>query len=426
MAAENTELRFSVAEPSSWSRKLSITVPRERVARVRRTVASQLAGNVRLPGFRKGKLPESLVEKQFGASIEQQTLDRVIQESYREALDQGGFQPISQGEVQNVQYAGKESDLTFDVQFEVQPTLSLARTGGFVVPRPSDDVDDAEADAVLERLRSGRAELHAVEGRGPEVGDEVTVEITALDREGAEAQPYRFALGEGQAIPGIEEAILSLGPGEEREFEVEFPEDFPEAEQAGTRQKMRIRLLEVQQRALPALDDDFARAVGEYDSMEALRARVRADLREDARRRAEGAVRDALLGQILDANPIEVPDSMVERYLDFMTGGGDGAKKPKRTAEQEERFSQFRELMRPQAEAALRKMMVVEHLADREGLRATQDEVDARVERIAEAQGRTPSDVWLELEKRGQLQGLEGEITEDRVFDWLRQQNTVG
>jgi trigger factor len=110
-----------------------------------------------------------------------------------------------------------------------------------------------------------------------------------------------------------------------------------------------------------------------------------------------------------------------------MVGGGrEGAQRPKRTAEQEERFSQFRELLRPQAEAALKRIMVIDTLAEREGLRATQDEVDARVELLAQSHGRSPSDVWLELEKGGQLQGLEAEITEEKVFEWLRGQNTVG
>ncbi|HEX8694295.1 MAG TPA: trigger factor [Longimicrobium sp.] len=432
MAAETTtsgtDLTVTVSEPSSSSRRLSIVVPGERVQKIRRSVAAQYARNVRMPGFRKGKIPEGLVEKQFGAAIEQQTVEKVIQDTYREALDSQGLQPINQGEVQNLHYHGQGGELHYDVEFEVQPQLSLARTGGFVVPRPSEQVGDAEVDAVLERLRAERAALHPVEGASPGEGDEVVVEITALDQEDAEPQPYRFALGEGQAIEPIERAIMQLLPGEEREFDVTFPDDYVEEELRGQTQKMRIRLDEVRRRELPALDDELARSLGEFDTLEALRARVRADLQDDARRRAEQAVRDALVGQIVEANPIEVPESMVARYLDFMMGldPDRGGKRPEPTPEQAERISQLRQIMRPQAEAALKRILVIEHLADREGLRATQDEVDERVERIARAQGRTESDVWLELEKRGQMQALEAEITEDKVFDWLRQQNTLG
>ncbi|MBW3655331.1 MAG: hypothetical protein KY444_04440, partial [Gemmatimonadetes bacterium] len=147
----------------------------------------------------------------------------------------------------------------------------------------------------------------------------------------------------------------------------------------------------------------------------------------DARRRADQAERDGLIGQIVDANPFDVPGSMVERYLDYMTGDvpDESGKRRARGGEEEERISHLRTFMRPQAEAGLRRMMVVEHLADREGLRATADDVDARVEQLAEKAGRSPSDVWVELERSGQMQALESEITEEKVFEHLRARNTV-
>lgn len=427
------ELQVTVEQPSSYARHLSITVPAERVKRIRQSVRAQMTRNARVPGFRKGKLPDHLIEKQFGPAIDQETMDRVIQETYPEALKQGDINPIAQGEVADVHYHGQGGELHYHVNVEVQPTVELARTSGFVVVRPTDLVEDEEADAVLERLRSERATLTVVDDRKPGLGDEVQVRITAPlpadAEEGAEPEPqeYRFVMGEGQAIPPIEEAILSLLPGEEGAFDITFPEDFQDPEQAGTTQPMTIGVVELKSREFPALDDDFAKSVGDFESIGALRSRVLSDLREEARKRADAAVRDGLLGQILEANPVEAPRSMVERYLDYMMGEGQGrAPRPKRSAEQEERFSQFREMMRPQAESALQRILVIETLADKQGLRATQDEVDQRVEMIAQGHGRSPSDVWLELEKSGQLQGLEAEITEEKVFEWLRSQNTVG
>jgi trigger factor len=401
------------------------------VKRIRQAVRAQMTRNARVPGFRKGKLPDHLIEKQFGPAIDQETMDRVIQETYPEALKQGDVNPIAQGEVADVHFHGEGGELHYQVKVEVQPTVDLARTSGFVVARPADTVGEEEVDAVLERLRSERATLQLVDDRRPDLGDEVQVRITAPRAEGDDSEPtpqeFRFVMGEGQAIAPIEEAIMSLMPGDEGEFDITYPEDFDDPDLAGTTQHMTIGVVELKSREFPELDDEFAKEVGGFDSVEALRARIGGDLREEARKRADAAVRDALVGQILEANPVEAPRSMVDRYLDYMTGGGrEGAPKPKRTAEQEERFSQFREMMRPQAEAALKRILVIESLADREGLRATQDEVDARVELLAQAHGRSPSDVWLELEKGGQLQGLEAEITEEKVFEWLRGQNTVG
>ncbi|HYR11510.1 MAG TPA: trigger factor [Longimicrobium sp.] len=427
-----TEVRVDVQEPNSWSRRLSITVPSERVRRVRQSVAAKIAGNVRLPGFRKGKTPASLVERQFGQAIEQETLDRVIQETYREALDSHEFRPITQGQVEHVHYHGDAGDLHFEVEFEVQPVVDLARTEGFQVVRPSDTIGDDEVDSLLERLRNERAQLHPLEeGAKPDYGDMVLVQITNLDETGegeeAEGSEYRFELGEGQAIPDIEAAIMSLAPGEEGEFTVTFPEDFADEAQRGQQQRLRIRLEEARRKELPALDDEFARGLGDFDSLDALRTRVRGDLQNDAKKRADSSYRDALVQQIVEANPFDVPGSMVDRYLDYMMGetpDREGNRR-KRSPEDEERFSQLRAIMRPQAEQSLKRMMVVEHIAEREGLRPTADDVDARVEALAQEHGRTPSDLWVELERSGQMQALEAEILEDKVFEHLQSRNTV-
>lgn len=426
-----TELTVDVQEPTSWSRRLSITVPSERVRRARQSVAARIANNVRMPGFRKGKTPATLVERQFGPAIEQETLDRVIQDTYREVLDKHDFKPITQGQVEHVHYHGEGGDLHFEVEFEVQPVLELARTEGFQVVRPADAVGDDEVDSLLERLRQERAQLHALdEGARPDYGDLVVVEITDLDEEteeGAEpeARQFRFELGEGQAIPDIEQAIMTLAPGEGGEFTVTYPEDFADPAQAGRQQRLHIRVVEARKKELPALDDEFAKGLGEFDSLDALRTRVRADLQTDATKRADSAMRDALVQQIVEANPFDVPGSMVDRYLSFMMGENPDREARKRTPEEEERFSQLRAIMRPQAEQALKRMMVVEHIAEREGLRPTADDVDARVEALAEQHGRTPSDLWVELERSGQMQALEAEVLEDKVFEHLRSRNTV-
>jgi trigger factor len=426
---DTDDLRIEVSEPATWSRRLSITVSRERVRRVRQSVASGIANRVRLPGFRKGKTPASILERQFGPMIEQETVDRVIQDAYRDALASRDFRPLAQGRVENVTYPGGDSDLTFEVQLEVQPELQLRRLEGFHVVRPSEAVAEAEVDTLLERLRGERAALHPLEEGGkPAYGDLVLVEITELDAEvPGEPRQFRFELGEQQAIPDIEAAIMTLSAGEEGEFAVTYPEDFPDATQRGVEQRLRIRLVEARKKVLAELDDGFARELGDFDSLVALRDRVRSDLEAEARRRADQAVRDRLVQAILEANPFEVPPSMVERFLDYQTGDAPDAKakrKP-RSDEEQERLAQLRELMRPGAEASLRRMLLVERVAEHEGLEPTADDVDARVEAMAAEHGRSPSEVWVELERSGQLQGLEAEIREEKVFAHLIGRNTV-
>jgi trigger factor len=429
MSADTMELKIAVQETESWSRRLSITVPAARVRRARGAVAKQFARNVRLPGFRQGKLPERVVEQKFGPSIDQETIDRMIQEAYREALDAQGLTPITQGKVDNVEYA-RDADLRFEVEFEVQPTVEIQRVSGFTVSRPGSEVGEEDVDAVLERLREERATWEPLqEGTRPGYGDQVVVEIRVLDGASAEEEPrtYRFVLGEGQAIPAVEEAILTLRVGEQGEFTVTFPEDFPDESRRGQEQRLQIQLTEAQSKVHAELDDAFAASVGEFESVAALRERILTDLREDARNRAEAEVRRQLVDQIIEANAFEVPDSMIDRYLEYMTGGGQqGQEKPKeRTPEEEEQFAKVREALRPQATWGLKRMMIVDRLVAREGLAATQDEIDERVGRLAEQHGRTPSEVWIQLEKSGQLEVLEKEISEEKVFRFLLDQNTV-
>lgn len=429
---QENALTVTVEQPSSFARRLSITVPQARVERVRRVVAQQVTRNVRLPGFRKGHVPQSMMDKQFGPTIQQETVDRLIQETYPEALEQENIRPIVQGQVTDV-HLHEGGELHYHVDVEVQPEIRLDRTSGFVVPVPSADVGDDEVDAVLERMRSERAESVLVEDRKPGAGDEVQVRITPQAKAGEdapEAEEFRFVLGEGQAIPGIEDAIQTLSPGDEGEFDVTFPEDFGDPDQAGTTQHLTIGVVELKERRFPELDDAFAATVsnGDVDTLAGLRERILEGMRAESRQRAEQGYRDALLGEIAEANNVEVPESMVQNYLDYMTSGmtgQPGGKRPKRSPEQEERFSQFREMLRPQAEGTIRRMLVVETLADREGLRATQDDVDARVEQLAEQHGQSPSDVWLQLEKSGQLQQVEADITEGKVLEWLRSHNTA-
>jgi trigger factor len=431
MPAQTSDLTIAVQEPSAWSRRLSITVPAERVQRLRGQVTQNIARNARLPGFRKGKLPTSLIEKQFAAAIDQETVDKAIQEAYREALESEGLAPITQGKVDKVDYQRGEA-LSFEVELEVRPEIQIARTSGFSLERPSLDVSEADVDSVLDRLRDERATWEPLpEGQKPAQEQRVTVEITALSEgDGAPADPeprtYRFVIGEGQAIPAVEEAIMTLATGEEGDFDITFPEDFPDEERRGQHQKLHVKVTEASSKILPELDDEFAKGIGDFESVEALRQRILEDLKADAEQRADAEVRRQLVDEIVSANPFEVPDSMVDRYLDEITGHSHaGDHGHQHTPEEEERLTRARQGLRPQAEWSIKRLLIIDSVAEAEGLRATQDDIDQRVEQLAERHQRSPSEVWLQLEKSGQLEVLEREITEDKVFQHLVAQSKV-
>jgi trigger factor len=418
MTLDAAQLKIDLTEGEAWRRTLAVTVPADIVRTERRKIAKTLASRVRIPGFRSGKIPASVMEKRFGAALNQEMVDRVVGDAYREALKASDLSPISEGEVEELEYQ-PDADLTFKISFDVNPEIEFARVGGFALERPAAVVKDEDVDRVLERLRDQNGAWATAEEGRPTAGDLVSVSVTRLDDEEGdeEPRPYDLVLGEGDAIPDVESAIYTLEVGADGEFDVTFPDDFPNEERRGQSEKLRIELRERKIRELPELDDAFARSLGDFDDLDTLRARVREDLEKEAGDQAEGAVRGQLLNAIIEANPFEVPGSMVDRYLDSILGGGEGA--------DPERLAQARDQLRGEAVRAVQRILVIERIAEQQELQSTDDEIDARVEEIAEKNDSNPAEVYARLQKAGRIDQLEREITERKVFDYLKEQSTI-
>ncbi len=415
MALDATRLKVSLEEGARWRRTLQITVPADLVQDEQNRMVRELAGRVRLPGFRSGKVPRKVLEKRFGGAVQRESLDRIIGDAYREALQREAIRPISEGDVEKIDYQ-PEDDLTFRISFDVSPQVELSRLGGFTVERPSVAPGEEEVDRVLERLRDQHGSWAGAGEGTPSTGDKVSVSITNLSVEGSEPRDYDLVLGGGDAIPDVEDAIRTLEVGKEAEFVVRFPEDFPDEARRGEEQQLRILLKERETRVLPEVNDEFAASVGEFQSVEALRARILEDLTREAGEQAEGAVRSQLLDHVLDANPFEVPESMVLQYVKSVLGEETLAP---------EKLARAREAFGAEAERAVQRILIIEQVAETQGLRATDEEIDARIETIAEANGTSPAEVYGRFQKAGRLEMLEREITEGKVFEFLQAQSEV-
>ena len=409
-------MKVDIESPAAWSRRLKITVPADRVARERKQVSSQVAKRVRMPGFRKGKVPASVVEKQYGPSIDQQTIERVVNTAYREALDGQEFSPISQASVDNVSYEAG-SDLTFDVEFEVRPEIELDRLGGFTVEQPSAAVGDEDVDRVIDRLREQSADWSPVESGTPQEGDRVKVEIIPLQEgeERPEPREYEVVLGAGEILDEIEDAIQSLSVGDEGEFTVALPEG--EEAEAEEDHRIHLRLLSAERPELPDLDEAFAESVGGFESVEVMRTKVREDLAAEAEREADREVRRQLMQQVLEANPFETPPSLVDQYVENLLQAPEDADPGE--------LAQAKEQARPAAEYGVRRMLVIERIAQLESLHPTQEDVDARVEEIATQNEMEPAEVRRQLARSGRLQAIASDLTEQRVFDYLKSLSTI-
>jgi trigger factor len=420
MDLDVSRLQISVEEEERWRRRMLVTVPASIVQEEEHKAARQLASRARLKGFRKGRVPARVIESRFGGALRQEALDKLVGAAYRQALQAQELRPISEGQVEDLRYAPQE-DLSFAITFDVEPVFELERLGGFVVERPAAGVPDEQVDRVLARIQEQNGVWQPADEGKPEVKDLVTVKITRLgtdDEPADEPREYELVLGQGDAIPDIEDAIKTLEPGGRAAFDITFPDDFPDEERRGKQERVLIELTSRRVLDVPELDDDLARQVGDFESLDELRTKVREDMEKEAADQAEGVVRSRLLDLIIEANPFEVPASMVGRYVDSVIG--DGHEEIPR-----ERLQELRERIRPEAERAVKRILLIERVAETQGLTATEDDIDARIEEIAAANNTDAAKVYAQLQKSGRIEALERELTEKAVFDFLEKQSEI-
>jgi trigger factor len=410
------DLEITTKKSEGGARHLEVRVPAETVADAEDKAARRYATKLRLPGFRPGKAPAAIVRKRFGPAIREEALNSLLNEAYKEILEREKIQPAGQPRVEHVHF-DEGQPLTFELHVEVRPEIVLARTTGFRVQRNRRAVSDDQVQDQIAHLRDQRATWTPLEEK-PMPGDLVSVELATADESGEMPEPkqYQVVLGAGQAIPAVEEVVMEAAPGQTLERPVKWPDDFPDETQRGKTKAVRVKLVDVKRKQLPELDDAFAREVGDFDSIDALTKTVREDLDRHADRDADAEVRQRLVDDIISANPFDIPRSWVDQMVDAYI---EAYQVP------EEERDRFRGEFRAVAERQVRRDLVIETIAERQNLKATESDIDARVAEVAEKRSADPGQVYASLQKAGRIRELERSITEDKVFAWLMEQNIV-
>ena len=410
------KIEFTPRESQGVERHIQVSVPVEAVQDAEEKAARRYASTVRLPGFRPGKAPATVVRKKFGEAIRQEALETLVREAYQEFVEKESIKVAAQPHVHDLKFE-EGKPLTFELHLEVRPTVELARTNGFRVERPPVRITEDQVNQQLEQIRDEKATWTPAAER-PMPGDMVNVQIATSTSgdEASEGKSYPIVLGTGQAIPGIEELIMTAAPGETVERPVKWPEDFPDESQRGQTKTVRITVNEVKRKSAPPLDDAFAREVGDFESLEALRQTVRSDMERHAAHEIEAGVRQQLIDQIISANAFDVPKSWVQQFVENY------AEAYQVPADQREQFAgEFRSM----AERQIRRDLVIETIAEKEGLAATEKDLDDRIAEEAEKRSVNPGQLYAQLEKSGRLKEMERSITEDKVFKWLMDRNDV-
>lgn len=419
------DIQVEVEDLERWRRRLSLTVPAELAGRVRERHVRELARRARIKGFRPGKAPPKLVEKHYAHEIEEEVLKDLIREGYEAGLARQGLDPISQPRVEGIHWT-PEGGLHFTAEVDVRPEIELGRTTNFRVESKRHRVADEDVDRVLERLREERADWRPVE-RPAGAGDVVVFDSVPLDPEGRprdaeRVENHKVVLGQESLLPDFETGLLGAAPGAEKTIRVGFPDDHPNEALRGTTREFQVSVSEVREKELPALDDAFAAAIGRFESLDAARARIRANLEEEVEQQARREVNEALIDEIISANAFDLPESMVDRYLANMMSDEHGPLGGRIPAERED---EFRKVLRPGAERALRRYYILERVAEREGLKATDEDVDAAIAERIDPDRTTVLEARRRLEQAGELEDLRFHLTMERVFGWLREQSDV-
>jgi trigger factor len=414
-------MKVEVSELEPCKRQLVVEAPEDEVRAAWEAACDQVQREARLPGFRRGKVPRALVRSRFADEVRRAVAEALVPDAYRRALDETRLAPVEEPDVRDLQLE-EGQPLRFTAVVEIKPEVPLGTYRGVGVAHAATAVTEADVEATLQHLAEGRATLVAV-SRPVRVGDFATVDYE-VQPEGAEPRierGYVFEVGQGRVLPEMDEVVIGLQVGDERRVTVRFPDSHPREDLRGRPGLLVLRVVEVKEKEVPPLDDDFARSLGSHETLGALRDAVRAELigqreRQD-RRRLEEAVVDAVLA----AHPFAVPEALVTREIGHRIGHA--RERLRRDGVDPDRlpwdYPRLAGELRPDAERAVRRALLLEAVAEREELTVSAAEVDAEIERLAREAGRAPQAMRSLLQRAGDLDGLALGLRDRKVLALL-------
>jgi trigger factor len=428
--AAKSSIRVEAIDKTPILHTLEIEVEAPQVRKAFDRAYRDLAKQVRVKGFRPGKVPRSVLERLHGAAVAEQLEHTLVADTLADAIEISGITPISEPAIS----AGKpmpDASFKYTACIEVSPQIALPDLTGLPAIRPEVFVADADVDERLDQLRIAHAPL-IEEPEGTVVAPEHTVKLDFVGRidgeafEGGSGEEVALEIGSGRFIPGFEDQLIGAQAGESREVRVTFPEDYADSGVAGKDAVFEVRIIDIRRRHVPELDDEFAKDVGEFDSLADLRERIRSDLETARERESKETFRTSLMGALLERMEFDVPPGLVERQLHNQL-----ASAHRRMEGQVDddvihaQLERWREEWRPRAERDVRETLTLQAIAETESIHVEDAEVHARIDELVGAQ--QTSDARLrELREDEQLIGaLRLQLRDEKVLDFLGSQAKI-
>ena len=420
-------MKVAVEEMESCKRRLVVEAPADVVTKEWERAYDRVQKQARLPGFRKGHVPRSLVKVHFADDVRREVAQHLIPDVYRQALSEVRLDPVGEPDLQDVRFE-EGAPLTFTAIVEIKPDIALGDVKGVEVEHTAAPVTGSDVDATLDRMREQQAEFRSVE-RAAAPGDLVIVDYTlTIDGEQPVQQSgYAFMVGAGSVMPEVDQVVAGMRTGEQRQVSFRLPDDYRKEALRGKSGTGELKLIEVKEKILPDLNDDFAKSLGEFATLEALRAEVVKQL--EARRASEErhAVEERVVDTLLGRHAFAVPESMIMRQIAHQVEHA--RERMRRQGVDPEGvqwdYPKLIGELRPGAERAVRRGLLLEAVAEREGFAPTAEVVDAEVEKLAQASQRPAPAVRRMMEKSGDLEGLRQALRERMTLEFLVTHATI-
>ncbi|MCA1295820.1 trigger factor [Paenibacillus sp. alder61] len=408
---------------------LEVEVEAERVAAALDKAFQKVVKKINVPGFRKGKVPRSIFEARFGVeSLYQDAIDILLPEVYTEAVDQTEIFPVDRPEVDVEQFA-KGQPFKFKAKVTVKPEVKLGEYKGIEVPAANIEVSEEELNEELTRMQERHAELVVIDEEAAQNGDTVVIDfdgsVDGVPFEGGKAERYSLELGSNTFIPGFEDQVVGLATGDFKDVTVTFPETYHAEELAGKEAVFKVKVHEIKRKQLPELDDEFAKDVSEFDTLDEYKADLKKQL--ESRKEKEGsAERERILvDQVGENAEVEIPQAMIDSEVENMVRDFDnrlraqGMNLDMFLGFSGQTVEDLREQMKNDAEKRVRNNLVLEQIAKAEKIEATEEEINKELQDMADAYKRTPEEIRNILAANGSLGGLKEEVLLRKTIEFL-------
>lgn len=408
---------------------LDIEVEADQVTAALDKAFKKVVAKVNVPGFRKGKVPRPIFEAKFGVeSLYQEALDIVVPEAYVEAVVETGISPVDRPEV-DVEQFGKGQVLKFKAKVVVKPEVELGEYKGIELEKEDAAVTAEEINEELEKLQKRHAELVPVEEGAAQNGDVVSIDfegfVDGVAFEGGKAEKYSLELGSGSFIPGFEEQVVGVNKGEDKDITVNFPEDYHSEELKGKEALFKIHLHDIKRKNLPALDDEFAKDVSEFETLEEFKQDLENKLKERKESEAQRKKEAEIVEKVAAAAKVEIPSVMIDNESEQMLKEFENRLRTQ--GMNLEMYYQFtgqsddvlKEQMRGDAEKRVLNNLVLEAISKAENLEATEEEVNAELENMAKMYQRSADELRSILAANGNLNDLKHDLAVKKTVEFL-------